>query len=133
MSNHKECETEVTGGDIDILQEDCQSMQQEIDELHSKNGVAAFGREAFFDCDTTVLFYTGLPNQRLLKIVFTICMSVLPVSENSALTPFQEMTLRGQLYEQASPVTRAASASRAGPVSIELHVICKNRITWRLG
>ena len=47
MSNHKECQTEVTGGDIDILQEDCQSMQQEIYELQRKDGVAAFGTEAF--------------------------------------------------------------------------------------
>ena len=33
MSNHKERQTEVTGGDINILQEDCQSMQQEIHKL----------------------------------------------------------------------------------------------------
>jgi len=64
----------MTRGDIDILQEDCQSMQ-------------------FFDCDKKVLFYTGLPNQKLLNILFTFCMSVITVSANSALTPFQEMTL----------------------------------------
>ena len=33
MSNHKECQTEVTGGDINILRVGCQSMQQEIHEL----------------------------------------------------------------------------------------------------
>ena len=71
MSNHKECQIEATGGDIDILQEDCQSMQQEIHELQSKNDVAAFGIDAFFDCDKKVFFYTGLPNQKLLKILFT--------------------------------------------------------------
>ena len=93
MSNHKDCQTEVTGGDIDILQDDCQSMQQEIHELRSKNDVAAFGTEAFLDCDKKVSFYTGLPNQKLLKIFFTFCMSVITVSANSALTSFQEMTL----------------------------------------
>jgi len=44
----------VTGGDIDILQEDCQSMQQEMHKLQRKNDVAAFGTEAFFDCDKKV-------------------------------------------------------------------------------
>ena len=58
-----------------------------------KKGVPAFGTEAFFDCDKKVLFYTGLPNQKLLKILFTFCLSVITVSANSALTPFQEMTL----------------------------------------
>jgi len=83
----------MTGGDIDILQEDCQSMQQEIHELQRKNGVAAFGTEAFFDCDKKVLFYTELPNQKLLKLLLTFCMSVITVSANCTLTPFQEMTL----------------------------------------
>ena len=83
MSNHKECQAEVTGGDIDILQEDHQSMQQEIHELH----------RSIFDCDKNVLFYTGVPNQKLLTILFTFCMSVITVSAKSALTPLHEMTL----------------------------------------
>ena len=40
MSNDKECQTEMTGGDIDILQEGCQSMQQEIHELQRKSDIS---------------------------------------------------------------------------------------------
>ena len=93
MSNRKKCQTEVTGGYFDILQEDCQCMQQEIHLSQRKIGVAAFGTEALFDRDKKVLFYTGLPHQELLKILFTYCMSVITASANSAQTPFQKMTL----------------------------------------
>ena len=68
-------------------------MQQEIHELQRTNGVAAFDTEEFFDCDYKVLFYTGLPNQKLFKILFMFCMSVITISANSALIPFQEVTL----------------------------------------
>ena len=42
-------------------------------------------------------------------------------------------SFRGRLHERASPVSRAGSARRASPVSIEFPVIRKLSITWQTG
>eukprot|EP00794_Sanderia_malayensis_P002737 gene2737-3162_t len=91
--NHVECQTDMSGADIETWQDGCQSLQHEIHKLTKAKSNPTFGTEAFFDSDEKVLLYTGLTNQKLLKILFTFCAPVVTISANAALTPFQEMTL----------------------------------------
>eukprot|EP00794_Sanderia_malayensis_P006678 gene6682-7435_t len=91
--NHVECQTDMSGADIETWQDGCQSLQHEIHKLTKAKSNPTFGTETFFDSDEKVLLYTGLTNQKLLKISFTFCAPVVTISANAALTPFQEMTL----------------------------------------
>ena len=67
-----DCQTDLSGTDIKMLHDECHALQEEVQMLRRANANLICGTEAFFDSDEKVLFYTGLPNKKLLNILFII-------------------------------------------------------------
>ena len=81
-------QTELTHISIKELQEELERSKQEIHYIQSRHK-GTFSEE-YFTSDEIVKFYTGLPNLKVLKVVFDLVQKVMSINERSKLTGFQE-------------------------------------------
>ncbi|XP_028403929.1 uncharacterized protein LOC114526517 [Dendronephthya gigantea] len=88
-----ECQTDISGDDLDALQKEVESMKNDLNDMRSKALESAFSKQSFEASPDKTKFYTGLPNYLVLMQVFGLCEPFISTTSQSALNKFEQFIL----------------------------------------
>ena len=92
--NDSNVQTDLTLSNVSAIEDELTRLNKELHDLRDENKKLKVGTSAWFEGkDEKVNFYTGLPSFEILMVLLNYLSVVLPRSENTILTPFQEFVL----------------------------------------
>ena len=90
----KSLQTDISNEYFASLEESYTEINHRLYTLQTENEMLKVGTKKWFnENDEKVLFYTGLPNFKVLQTVFDFLFAVVGENNRAVLSPFQEMVL----------------------------------------